>query len=88
MGSRKQMWPRLGREAFSLTLHQQATPGQAGQSVPGPDRASCDEHRQGHGTVVAMTRWGQAPDKNKAEARGSEADRWPWGICVYPIVKW
>lgn len=77
------MWPRLGRKTFSLTLHQQATPGQAGKSVPGPDRASCDEHRQGHGTVVATNRWGQEPDKNKAEPRDSEADRWLWGhLCI------
>ena len=45
-----EMCPRLGSKMFSLTLHralhQLATQGQAEKSVIGPDRASCDEHRQ------------------------------------------
>lgn len=62
-----------------MTLHQKATQDEPGMSVPGPDRASCDEHScsghgKGHSTVVAMSRWEQEPEKSKAEAHVSEAD--------------
>lgn len=60
---------------------------------PGPEghpvmNTGCSGHGKGHSTVVAMNRWEAEPEKNKAEAHGSEAGRQLCGHRVYPIVKW
>lgn len=44
----------------------------------------CSGHGKGHSIVVAMNRWEQEPEKNKAEGHGSEADRQLCGhLCVF-----